>query len=336
MFGNENAFKIAIIVVPALAYLLYRVFMILRNINKFLDKETRKKLLYEVSYPLAAIKYISLVVAFLFLIMALARPLGDPVRTEQVYSGIDIMITVDASSSMGAMDIRPDRMETVKRGLKSFVGALAGDRAGLIAFAGVDFVQCPLTVDYEALELIIDNLYPGMLFKDGTALGNAIRSAVDRLDMKAEKSRAMILITDGENTTGVDPMEAARLALQKNIRIYAIGVGTKKGGRVPASRDRWGRVRFKTHKGRVVISKLEDAGLKEISKITGGKYYRLANKNAFKGILQDIQKMEANKAKVKKQVKYKEKYQNWLFLGLVFLVLSVVIPVRRIELNFRK
>ncbi len=334
-FANEEALRVFILLIPVFLFFAFKTVVILRNLRGFMDERTSRKLFFPVSRVSVAVKFALLTAAFVLFTIALARPLGNPVRKDVTYRGIDIMIALDVSSSMAAIDLEPNRMALVKKGVKNFLYTLAGDRAGLIVFAGVDFIQCPLTIDYEAMELITDNVFPGMLFKDGTALGNAVNASVKRLELKGGKSKIIILITDGENTAGGDPIKAARKAKEKGIRVYTIGVGTKQGGRIPTGRDAFGRPRFKTYRGRVVVSKLDDSQLKRVAKITGGKYYRVQDKGAFKDIYSDIKDMEENKADIKKNVKYEENYRGWLLAGLILFVLSNIIPVRKPVLKRR-
>ncbi len=329
-FGNPENFRLLFIVVPLLLFFFYKVYVIIRNLNTFYDKKTAAKMAYAVSPALAVVKYLVLAAAFVFFIIAVARPWGKPVKSEMELSGIDIMVAVDVSSSMAAMDLKPDRMEVVKQGLKDFSMSLSGDRVGMITFAGTDFVQCPLTVDYDAYDLIIDSLYPGMLFKDGTALGNAIKSCADRMVEKAGKSRIMILITDGESNAGIPPVEAARYAKDKDIRIYSIGVGTKEGAKIPGGADVFGRRYYKTYEGQEVISKLDDSELREVSGITGGKFYRVTDLNAFKSIKNDIRFMEENKSK-KEEIKHEENYAGYLLIGLILFVLSQALTIRDLK-----
>ena len=328
-YGNEAAFRLLWIVIPLFAYLGWRVWKITKNTSVFFDKKTGPKMLSPVSPIMIIIKYSLMFTAFLLIITALARPWGKPIKSEIQMSGIDIMVTVDVSSSMAAGDLKPSRMEVIKQGLKDFTSTLAGDRIGMMTFAGTDFVQCPLTNDYDAYDLIIDSLYPGMLFKDGTALGEAIKASVERMVEKGEKSKIMVLITDGESNMGMAPIEAAKTAKEKGIRIYAIGVGTQQGGRIPAGTDMFGRVYFKTYEGQEVITKLDDRELREIAGLTGGKYYRVTDLNAFKSIKDDIRYMEENKTK-KEEIKHEENYTLWLLWGIIFFVVSQAMTVRKL------
>lgn len=328
-FGNPQALQLFWILVPAMIYFAYRVVIILRNATRLFDANTASRMLYPVSYPQAAVKYLLLFASMCLVIIAAARPLGKPIQQEEELKGIDIMFAIDVSSSMAATDVEPDRMEAVKNGVKNFLAGLGGDRVGMVTFAGVDFTQCPLTADYEAFSLITDGIYPGMLFMDGTALGNAIKASVDRMIEKAEKSRILILISDGENTAGISPIEGANYAKEKGIRVYTVGVGTSQGARIPEGRDAFGRVYYKTYNGQLVISKIDEAELREIAGITGGKFFRAADKNAFRSINNDIKNMEANRVKDKKQQKYEENYQSWLLWGLILFAVSQAIIIRK-------
>ncbi len=328
-FANEDILKLFFIIMPLFVYFFYKIIIILKNYKKFFDEKIRKKFLIQISSEQIIIKYLLLFLSFIFFTVALARPLGEPVKSEIEFKGIDVMILLDVSLSMAAIDIQPNRMEVVKNGLKKFLNLLYGDRVGIITFSGIDFIQCPLTTDYDAVDMIIDGIYPGMLAKDGTYIGTAIKSAVERLIVDAGKSKIIILITDGENTGGLSPIDAAKFAKEKYIKIYTIGVGTKEGGKIPEGQDFFGRVYYKTYQGQVVISRLDDTELKKIAEITGGKYFRLTNAGAFDFIVKDIKNMEENQIKEEKVIKYKENYEKYLFTGLFLFLLSQIIPARK-------
>jgi Ca-activated chloride channel family protein len=332
-YGNPEVFRLLFILVPVAVYFVYRLIVIFINLRKFLDKKTIEKVLYPVSYVQAAVKYALLLLSLLLVLVAAARPLGKPIETEQEQNGIDIMLVLDVSSSMFAVDLQPNRMEAVRQGVRDFVASLSGDRVGMIVFAGVDFVQCPLTADYEALDLIMDGINPGMMPKEGTAMGLAIKDAVDRIEEKAEKSRIMILITDGESLEGMSPIDAAKLAKEKGIRIYTIGVGTEEGGRIPEGQDMFGRTIWKAYQGQIVVSRLDDTVLKQVAGITDGKYYRVTDRGAFAAINRDIRQMEDNRTKVKKNTQYEENYTVFLYWGILLFILSHLMPVKAINIK---
>lgn len=328
-FANKDILKLLILFIPVFFYLSYRIYIILTNFNKHFDIKLLGKIFHKVSFTAIIVKYLLIFISFILFIIAAARPLGKPIESEQQYSGRDIMIVLDVSSSMNAIDLKPNRMEVVKKGLNNFIAKLSGDRVGIIVFAGIDFVQCPLTLDYEAAGFIVDSVYAGMLPREGTALGNAIKSAIERMEEKAEKSKVMILITDGESLEGISPIEAAKTAKEKNIRIYVLGAGTEKGGIIPEGTDVWGRTYYKTYKGEVVVTRLDEKILKQVAGISDGKYYRITDLNVFNSIMDDIKEMEVNKAKLKKVTKYEENYWIFLFWGIICFMAAQIIPVGR-------
>ncbi|MCX8094467.1 MAG: VWA domain-containing protein [Candidatus Goldbacteria bacterium] len=329
-FADKDILKLFILVIPIFIYLIYRILIIFNNFNKFFDKKLLGKIFYNVSFVTIFLKYLLIIISLVLFIIAAARPLGKPIETEQQYSGRDIMIVLDVSSSMNAIDLKPNRIEVVKKGLHDFLTKLSGDRVGIIVFAGIDFVQCPLTLDYEAVSFIIDSIYAGMLPKEGTALGNAIQSAIERMEEKAEKSKVMILITDGESLEGISPIDASKIAKEKNIRIYTLGVGTEEGGMIPEGEDIWGRTYYKSYRGEIVISRLDEKILKQIAGITDGKYFRVTDINAFNKIMNDIKEIEANKAKIKKETKYEENYWIFLLWGIILFMIAHIIPTGKI------
>lgn len=327
---NEGyAYVFGAIILAAAGYYVFRALVISKNAEKYFDDHTSKKMGVKFSFAAALIKYALFAAALALIFTAFLRPVGEPITKEREYSGRDIMVLLDVSSSMAAFDIEPDRMEAVKKGLKEMLFDLSGDRIGMIVFAGTTFVQCPLTLDYDAFELILDSVYPGMLEKDGTAIGDGIKEAVKRIEEKAEASRAVILISDGENTAGSPPAEGARLAAQKGIVIYTVGAGTEKGSKIPEGRDAFGRVYYKTHRGELVVSRLDDRELKQIASLTGGKYYSIRDKGVFRDIVAEIAKMDENRAVLKKEQIYEENYAPWLAAGIILLLLSGAIKIRR-------
>ena len=207
------------------------------------------------------------ILALILLIVALARPqsfsTGENVYTE----GIDIAMLLDISGSMLAEDFKPNRLEAAKYEIDNFITGRTSDKIGLVIFAGESFTQCPLTIDYSVLRGLIKDINSGML-EDGTAIGNAIANGVNRLKESKAKSRVIILLTDGVNNRGeIDPITAAQIAEKFEIRIYTIGVGTQ--GEAPYP--------FQTPFGKqyqMVPVEIDEDILKEIAKITDGKYFR--------------------------------------------------------------
>ncbi len=261
------------------------------------------------------------IVGLVFLIIALLRPQEIKKETQENIKGIDIIVTLDISGSMQAEDLKPNRLEAAKEVIRKFVSGLAGDRVGLVIFAGTSFSQCPLTTDYEIIKSFINQIDFQTIRIDGTAMGDALLTAINRLESSGS-SRIIILTTDGVNNRGFSPLEAAKAALHKNIKIYTIGIG-KKGG-APMMQMGWDGVK------RPVIDRYTGQQLKweepdektltQIADMTGGKYFRATDEKALKEIYEIIGKMEKQDIKIKTYNKYIDKFKLFLWTGLFILL----------------
>jgi len=260
--------------------------------------------------------FILRMVALGLLIVALARPQsftsGENVSTE----GIDIAMVLDISGSMLAEDLKPNRLNAAKNVIDDFVEGRISDRIGLVVFAREAFTQCPLTIDYNVLRNLLLDIRSGMI-EDGTAIGNAIANGVNRLKESDAKSRIIILLTDGVNNSGeVDPISAAEIANTFGIRIYTIGVGSRGEAPYPV------KTPFGTRYQMVPVEIDEDV-LKEISRITGGQYFRATDNRALKEIYEKIDKLEKTKIDITSYSNAKELYYSWLGGGLLFLLMEL-------------
>ena len=254
------------------------------------------------------------------MVVALARPRAG-VREEQVLSdGIDIMIALDISSSMLAEDFQPEnRLAVAKERIKEFILGRAGDRIGLVAFAGEALTQVPLSVDYPVLLQATDNIDAGML-EDGTAIGTAIATAANRLRDAPGRSRVLILLTDGENNRGaIDPRTAAQAAAAVGVRIYAIGVGTEGVAPVPVGRGLFG-LRYENRPVRI-----DEALLQDVARSTGGRYFRARDAAALQHITEQIDLLERVPVRVKRYVRYADLYRAPLGGALTLLVLELLL-----------
>ena len=249
------------------------------------------------------------------MILGMARPQsGRSFQARSTY-GIDIILTMDISSSMAAMDFNPlTRFEASKNVVKEFIGNRKSDRIGLVVFSAQSFTLCPLTLDYEMLRSFVDRAWESRI-NDGTAIGSAIATSVNRLRDSEAASKMVILLTDGMNNYGnIDPITAAKLAESLNIRIYTIGVGTE--GQAPIMiNDRM--VWTETH--------IDEESLREVARLTGGKYYRATNANELKQIYDEINKLETTKIDYREWVEYNELYPNFLTAGFVLSLLTFIL-----------
>ncbi len=210
--------------------------------------------------------------ALLFILLALARPQWGYKMEEVKQRGLDIIVVLDTSKSMLAADIKPNRLQQAKWAISNFVRHLKGDRIGLIAFAGSSFLQCPVTIDYAAFTMTLNDLYAGIIPKGGTAIAQALETAEESFDTESAADRVIILITDGEDHSG-DPLKIAKKLNEKQIKLFSIGVGTASGELIPAAD---GRGYLKDEQGRVIKSTLNETLLEQLARETGGFYVRSA------------------------------------------------------------
>ncbi|HMP88867.1 MAG TPA: VWA domain-containing protein [Kiritimatiellia bacterium] len=265
--------------------------------------------------------------------LALARPQWGFTWREIRRSGLDIMLVVDTSRSMLAVDMRPNRLQQAKWGIRDMLAQLRGDRVGLVVFAGASYLQCPLTSDYGALMMYIDDLNVGLVPRGGTAIADALRTAIASFDKSSEADRIIVLITDGEDTVE-DPLLLIPTLNENNIRVYAIGVGTPEGELIPI-RDESGRENFlRDRSGNIVKSSLNEAVLTRLALSTGGAYIRAApGQFGVERLVQDEWSKLKQAAGESQRIKMYEDRAGW-FIGLGLLLL--VVEAARAESRGRK
>jgi len=249
------------------------------------------------------------------LIVALARPRSGAHVETQTSEGINIVLAIDLSSSMLALDFRPaNRIEVAKEKVKQFIARRTSDRIGIVAFAGEALTQVPLTTDYPVVMQAVSNLQAGQL-EDGTAIGTAIATAANRLRDAPGKSKVLILLTDGVNNRGtVDPLTAAKAAAAYGIKIYGIGVGTVGMAPVPVGRNAAGGLNYQYQP-----VEIDEALLTNIARMTGGRYFRARDAAALQNIYAYIDQMERAPVHSSTVVRYRELYRWPLLLGLLAL-----------------
>ncbi len=258
--------------------------------------------------------YLKLTVLALF-ILALARPRLTLKQQSVNAEGIDIMLVMDISPSMLAMDFKPNRLEVSKKVAKDFIANRPYDRIGLVIFSGEAFTFSPITTDHEILNKFIDQIQTGIL-KDGTAIGNGLAAAVNRLKNSKSKSKIIILLTDGENNAGyISPETSMEMAKRFKIKVYTIGIGTNGITKMPVQ-DIFGNTHLRNT--RVVI---DEKLLTKIANETGGMYFRAKNKEELEKIYDYIDKLEKTKIEVKVFKRYSEEFRIFLIPALILLLL---------------
>ena len=256
------------------------------------------------------------------IIIALARPRNVSVsKKTKSNKGIDIVMAIDVSASMLARDLKPNRLQALKKVAIDFIDRRPNDRIGIVVYAGESFTQTPITSDKAIIKRTISELKWGQL-EGGTAIGMGLGSAVNRLKESTAKSKVIILLTDGVNNSGnIDPRTATELAKELSIKTYTIGIGTNGMADFPWSKDpRTGKLQFRKQQ-----VEIDEKLLKEIASETEGTYFRATNNSSLKEIYDEIDTLEKTKIEEFKYYNYQEKYRFFVFLGIGFLLLEFIL-----------
>ncbi len=254
--------------------------------------------------------------AFTLAVFALARPQSDASFTEVEASGRDIMMILDISRSMHALDFkingeRVNRLKALKKVVVDFIEKRKGDRMGLVVFGDQAYTQCPLTLDHKVLSKFVEDLEIGMA-GSGTAIGSAIAIGLKRLKKIESESKVAVLVTDGKSNSGkLKPEEAAKIAKELDVKIYTIGIGSGKAAPFPVQ-DLFGRTRYRQQK-----MEFDEATLQSIASVTGAKYFRADNLETLEQIYAEIDKIEERVEKAKTWVAYEEHFLPYLSLALI-------------------
>jgi Ca-activated chloride channel family protein len=283
--------------------------------------------LYNISPRLRLVRFILLCGAITFCVIALARPQFGTKLVEVTQNTSDVVICVDVSTSMLAQDVKPSRLEKAKMLLSQLVQQLQGDRIGIIAFAGTAFWQCPLTLDTSGAILFLQIMDANLIPMPGTSIGSALNLATKGLEKTAPRSKAIVLLTDGEDHHS-DPEGAAASAASQGIKIYTIGFGNPQGEPIPLSDEAGKFIGYKKDKkGTVVMSKMDESLLLKMASSTGGEYFRAIDGNIDNSrLLDDLGALEHSKRSSKMNRQLEDRYQYFLFFGLLLLLAEFAIP----------
>eukprot|EP01047_Picozoa_sp_COSAG01_P000413 COSAG01_NODE_7_length_54400_cov_1218.054935_37_plen_332_part_00 len=292
------------------------------------SKSQKLKSINQKKSPLKTLRrYLPYLILALILI-ALARPQSVLKNKEIQSEGIHIMLALDVSGSMAAEDLKPLRLDAAKTTIQSFISKRKHDQIGLIIFGSSAYTQCPLTLDYDLLSTLTAQVNIGDAGQE-TAIGTAIATALNRLKNSTAKSKIIILLTDGENNKGqITPINAANLAQTLGIKVYTIGVGQKGGAPIPYNDPKLGKQYYRDPYGRIVLTRLDEATLKEIASLTKAQYFRAENNEELKQIYNQIDALEKTKIKTKIYNKYKDHYPPILLLILILFVLESLLKIR--------
>ncbi len=254
------------------------------------------------------------------LLLSMARPQSKDSWQDVTHDGIDIMIAMDYSASMLAKDFNPDRLDAARDVAMRFIDDRPNDRIGLVVYEGEAFTQCPLTTDHEVLKDLFMKAKTGMI-NGGTAVGMGLATAINRLRESKSKSKVVILLTDGMNNAGtIQPLDAAQIAEELGIRVYTIGVGTRGKALSPVAIYPNGQYKYD-----YVDVDVDEAMLKKVAAMTGGRYFRATDEKKLREIYQEIDRLEKTRVKVTEHSSHTEEYFMPLAGGCALLVLSLLL-----------
>ena len=318
----QSHYLLLLLLVPLL-FVAYAVQLRIRRrrIARIGDPELVKALMPNASTGKGWLKVSLLAVAWFFFVIGLARPQLGARLKEHESQGVEVMIALDVSNSMLAEDYSPNRLERSKLAISRLVDKLQGDRIGLVVFAGESFVQLPITADYVSAKLFLKSINTESVPIQGTDLAEALMTSARSFSTQSERSRAIILITDGEDHEG-DALDAARTIAEQGIRIYCIGVGSPQGKPIPKNGSL-----MKDANGDIVVTRLDEGILQEIAGIGNGKYVRAGNSEfGLNPIIEDIRTIDKEQFSSVVFEDFDEQYMYFFGIALFFLILELLVP----------
>jgi Ca-activated chloride channel family protein len=326
MINFANAQYLLLLLLIPVFFIVQAVVLKLRRrrIRKFGDEALVAKLMPSYAKAKVWVRLSMFSLGFFFFAIGLSRPQIGAKLKEHETKGAEIMIVLDVSNSMLAEDYSPNRLERAKLAISRLVDKLREDRIGLIVFAGNSFVQLPITTDYVSAKMFLNSISTESVPVQGTAIGEAINTAIRSFSAQSEKSRAVIVITDGENHED-DPVAAAKQAGEMGVRVFAIGVGSPEGKPIPMDGEL-----LKDKEGNIVVTRLDEKVLQEVAEAGNGVYVRAGNSEfGLNPIIDEIRKMEDEKYSSVVFEEFDEQFMYFLGIALVFFVIEMLIGDRK-------
>ena len=321
----QSQYLLLLLLVPLL-FVAYAIYLRgrRRRIARFGDPELVARLMPEASTGKGWLKISLLAAAWLFFVIGLTRPQLGARLKEHETQGVEVMIALDVSNSMLAEDYSPNRLERSKLAIARLVDRLQGDRIGLVIFAGEAFVQLPITADYVSAKIFLRSIDTGSIPIQGTDLSEALMASARSFSTQSNHSRAIVLITDGEDHEG-QAVETARTIAEQGIRIYCIGVGSPQGKPIPKDGSL-----MKDTSGDIVVSRLNEEILQEIAGAGNGKYVRAgAAEFGLNPIIEDLRTIEKEQFNSVVFEDFDEQYMYFFAIALFFLILELLVPERK-------
>ena len=303
-----------------------------QSLSKLGESPLLRRLTSSINWRGRRWKNVLLLMSLTFFILAVARPQwGSEVR-EIDQEGLQVMVALDVSHSMLAQDIKPTRLDRAKLEIADLMKQLSGDEIGLVLFSGASFIQVPLTSDYYSALSYLDNADPEVISRPGTVIGDAIRTAALGFDPNLSSQKVLIVMTDGEDHE-TDPLAAAKAVAEEDVLIYTIGFGTPEGEPIPVMDENGSVVDYKRDQnGEVVLSMLDESTLQSIAQTGNGKYYRAsADGSELQSLLTEIDSLQKDQLQSRFETTQIERYQIFLAIAIVLLVIGELIPDRLVE-----
>lgn len=327
----EYLFLLSVIPLLTLIFVFYRIRK-RRNIVKFGDPALLKELMPNVSTVRPTVKFIMQMVVLTLLVVVLARPQFGTKAEEVKRQGIEVVIALDISNSMMATDVAPNRLAKSKQILSQLIDNMSNDKVGLVVFAGDAFTQLPITADYVSAKMFLSTISPKLIARQGTAIGSAIDLAIKSFNPKSQASKAIILITDGENHED-NAVEAARLAQKEGIVVHVVGMGRPEGAPIPVD----GTMSFwKDKDGNVVVSKLNETMCNDIASAGKGIYVRADNTNsALRTVSKELDQLSKTELTTTTFSSFNEQFQSFAIIALILLLMDIFI-LERINKRFSR
>ena len=329
IYFAQSQYLLLLVLVPVflVLYGLVRYFR-KKKIRRFGDEELVGKLMPSYSGAKGWVRAVLFASAFFFFIIGMARPQIGAKLKEHQSRGAEVMIALDVSNSMLARDYSPCRLERAKLAISRLVDKLDGDRIGLVLFAGTSFVQLPITTDYVSAKMFLGSISTESVPVQGTAIGEAVNTCIRSFSAQSERSRAIIVITDGENHED-DPVEAAKQAADMGIRVFTIGVGSPEGQPIPVAGGL-----LKDSNGEIVVTRLDENVLKDVARAGGGAYVRAGNEEfGLNPIISEIKNMDQEEFNSIVFEEYDEQYMYFFAIALVFLTIQMLVGERKVLKN---
>ncbi len=324
-----SEFLWGLLIIPVLAlFFIWSRYSRKRALQRFGNKTALEELMPLASKNRPLFKFIILILALSFFIIGSARPqFGSKLKKVQ-REGVEIIIALDVSNSMMAEDIQPNRLDRAKRAISRMIDRLKDDKIGLIVFAGDAYVQLPITSDYNSAKLFLEAINTDIMPRQGTAIGTAIKRAITSFTPEGIANKAIIVITDGENHED-DPLTAAKEAVERGIVVHTIGMGLPQGTPIPVIRN--GQTEYmRDNNGNVIITKLDESMLEQISAAGNGIYVRANNAQIGLNVLfEEINKLEKEEIDTLVYSEYDDQFQYFFAIGVLLLLLDLVILERK-------